>query len=598
MIFGAMAAWQAWLLLVGAAALATWLFFLKVRPPRIVVPSLTLWRRVLDESREVSWWERVRRVVSLLLVLLTTAALVFAITRPARRQPAVAAAGAAAQASSRVLVVIDSSWSMLARTSGGETRWDRAIAEARMIAASAGGDEVAIATTGDGLVQEPTTDAALIESALDRIEPSGGEASAWPAIAGARAVHFITDGAIGRRLGAGVAVHSVFEAAGNVAITALDVGPARQADSGGEAYLEVANYASAPQQARVVLTRGSSTLFDRRLDMAAGEAIRQIVPLAREGGPELRARVNAPNNALVVDDEAVAWITQARPIAVTVVSDQPAPFGVLLQRDPGVTVTLSTKAAYKPGNEDITIFDRFVPHDPPVKPALYFAPPESSWLATPEADEKQPHWTKAGLHPVVRGVDPLTLTIARARTYRASASDAALVPLAVSDAGTPLVYAVEGPRRAVIVTFSPAESNLAFAPAFPVLIGNAIEWLARPESSLARRPGISTFSLGVSRVVAPNGKTVPLTRVGDSMVGTLRAPGFYGVEAGGARGVIPVNIGDPQISNLARTALGESAKTMAVKGGASPRPWWLIAVGIALAILAGEWWTWQRRITV
>src|SRR6185295_6395775 len=121
--------------------------------------------------------------------------------------PAIAASGAAAGAGTRVLVVIDSSWSMLARTSGGETRWDRAIAEARAIAASSGGDEVAIATTADGLVEEPTTDAALIDSALDRIEPAGGEASAWPSIAGARAVHFITDGAVARRFDSAVVMH-------------------------------------------------------------------------------------------------------------------------------------------------------------------------------------------------------------------------------------------------------------------------------------------------------------------------------------------------------------------------------------------------------
>ena len=38
---------------------------------------------------------------------------------------------------------------MLAKTRGGETRWDRALAEARRVAASS--DQVALATTADGL---------------------------------------------------------------------------------------------------------------------------------------------------------------------------------------------------------------------------------------------------------------------------------------------------------------------------------------------------------------------------------------------------------------------------------------------------------------
>ena len=40
MSFGAMAAWQAALLVAGAIALATWLFFFKVRPPRVAVVVL------------------------------------------------------------------------------------------------------------------------------------------------------------------------------------------------------------------------------------------------------------------------------------------------------------------------------------------------------------------------------------------------------------------------------------------------------------------------------------------------------------------------------------------------------------------------------
>src|SRR6185295_17943811 len=114
--------------------------------------------------------------------------------------PAIAASGAAAGAGTRVLVVIDSSWSMLAKTSGGETRWDRAIAEARRLAASS--DQVALATTADGLVEGPTEDTVLIESALGKLTPSGSDGvfSSLPVVSGMDSVHFITDGAAARSL--------------------------------------------------------------------------------------------------------------------------------------------------------------------------------------------------------------------------------------------------------------------------------------------------------------------------------------------------------------------------------------------------------------
>ena len=122
MTFGAMAAWQAWLLLAVAGGAAAGLFLLKLRPPRVTVPSLLLWRRVLDESRELTLWERIRRTVSLIVTIAVALALAMAIARPAR------VGGASTAGSQRLLVVLDSSWSMQARTGGGERRWDRVVA--------------------------------------------------------------------------------------------------------------------------------------------------------------------------------------------------------------------------------------------------------------------------------------------------------------------------------------------------------------------------------------------------------------------------------------------------------------------------------------
>ena len=76
MTFGALAAWQAWLLVLAAGAAAAALFLVKVRPPRVVVPSLLLWARVLSESREKTFWERIRRAVSLVITVAVALALV------------------------------------------------------------------------------------------------------------------------------------------------------------------------------------------------------------------------------------------------------------------------------------------------------------------------------------------------------------------------------------------------------------------------------------------------------------------------------------------------------------------------------------------
>jgi hypothetical protein len=542
MTFGAMAAWQAWLLLAGAAALASFLFLLKVRPPRVLVPSLLLWSRVLSESREMTLWERIRRAVSLGLTAAIALALALAFTRPS------ATAGAAGASHGRILVVIDSSRSMLARTRGGGTRWDRAIADARRLATGASG-EIALATTADGLVEGPTPDVAMIETALERLTPSGGGAGAWPQLSGADTVYFITDGAVARPVDPGVVIHSVFESAANAGITAFDVRPALERGAAGDAYLEVANFGPA-QQVHVTLTRGKATLVDRRVDMAAGEALKQIVRLGHGDDRELRARIDAPGDALAIDNEATATIDRARRLSVAVVGTQTAWLASFFAGDPDVQAAFVAPADYRPGREDAVIFDRWAPPEEAQRPALYVAPPaDVAWLTGGDADranattaERRPQWTTAGTHPVVLGVDPLTLTIERTRAYGAPQ----LVPIARSARGTPLIYVRDAPSRprAVIVAFGPLESNLASAPGFPVLVDNALDWLAP---------------------AAPDSQRL----------------------AGG-----------PELSNLGRTNAATTRAELIVGAGAGGRPWWVYFAAAAFAAALLEWWTWLRRITV
>jgi hypothetical protein len=612
--FGAMAAWQAWLLLAGAAAVATALFLIKLRPPRLLIPSVLIWSRVLDDIRQQTLWERIRRAVSLIATVIIALALALAVVRPGRGADGGTRAG-------RLLVVLDASWSMEAATQRGETRWERAIAEARRLFTSSSGAEMALATTADGLVEGPTTDLALIETALERIHAGGGDATAWPRLAGATAVHFITDGATARPLDPSVVVHSVFEPAPNVGITALEVRPSLTPGNAGDAYLEIGNFAPSAQKVRIRINRGATEVLNRELDAAPSELLRQVLPIPRGGDPSLTVRIEAAENALTEDDEAFAWVARARPLAVTVVGTQTQWLRAAFERDPDVRATFMDPAGYSASpaapsaRPDVTIFDRWAPSDSPAGPALLFAPPAGTpWLSAgagaaspgPAADERAPKWEIPGSHPVVQGVDPFTLTVDRARSYTAPS----LVPVAQSAQGTPLVYVSESQdSRLVIVTFSINESNLTAAPGFPVLLGNAVDWLARPvlfasqpgDADLAhrvQRPGLTAFAGVVMKVTGPGGSDVPLTRVGEAAFARLRVPGIYSVQGGGTRSTFAVNLADPQLSDLARTTPVASGRVVTVAAGASGAPWWVYCAVAAFALALAEWWTWQRRITV
>ena len=591
--FGTMAAWQASLLLLAVAAAAAALFLVKVRPPRVRVPSLLFWTKVLDERREQTLWERIRRAVSLAVTVLIAAAIALAFVRPLRA----ARATPGGRPATRILVALDSSWSMLARTRSGETRWQRALAEARRLAAGASpGAEVAIATTGDGLIEAPTADAAVLDAALDRLTPSGAGAG-WPRVPGA-VVHLITDGATSRPIPAGVIVHSVYEPADNAGITAFDVRPSLDASSDDEGYLEVSNFGAA-QQVHVTVTRGAASILDRRVDMGANQLLHEIIRLPRGRAADVHVRIEAPHDALALDNDAYAWIADARPLSVVVVGADTAWLTPWFRANPDVTGTFTTPQAYTPGREDAVIFDRAAPAVAPAKPALYIAPATVPALALSATGvEAKPKWTVSEPHPLLDGVDPLSFSIERAREARSSAAH----PIAQSAAGTPLISigtAADRPR-VVVLAFGPQDSNLAEAAAFPVLMGNAIDWLARANAGGARRTGRASFNASIVRVKDAAGSPVPLLDLHGAPMAMLSAPGIYTAEAsGGAAAKFAVNVVDPDVSNLTRSMLaGRDASAIAVASGVAARPWWMYLVVFAFAAALVEWWTWLRRITV
>src|ERR1700754_2559559 len=81
---------SAWLLLLTIPVVV--FYFLKLRRPRQVIPSLVLWRQVLADQRVNSPFQRFKRNILLLLQLLLLALLVLAAMQPVLRRGGSAAA--------------------------------------------------------------------------------------------------------------------------------------------------------------------------------------------------------------------------------------------------------------------------------------------------------------------------------------------------------------------------------------------------------------------------------------------------------------------------------------------------------------------------
>jgi hypothetical protein len=150
--------------------------------------------------------------------------------------------------------------------------------------------------------------------------------------------------------------------------------------------------------------------------------------------------------------------------------------------------------------------------------------------------------------------------------------------------------------RLVLVTFSASDSSLASAPAFPVLVGNALAWLARPPVTSSTHPGYLTLDSSITSVTNGRGEEVPLVPVGTRKAALLREPGLYTVGGGTAVSAVAVNVGDPQTSDLSRTTLTDAALPAGLP--LTAKPWWFYCAIAAFLLVLVEWFTWQRRVTV
>src|SRR5262245_60584227 len=134
MSFLAVTGFQAALLALITTGVIVALYFLKLRHRRVVVASSFLWTRVIDDQQAQWWWYKIRRVMSILLAVVIGLVIAMAVARPEIHW--ITGGG------EHTLLVLDTSPSMLARTSDGQTRWQHAVNTAiRLVNAAAPSSE-------------------------------------------------------------------------------------------------------------------------------------------------------------------------------------------------------------------------------------------------------------------------------------------------------------------------------------------------------------------------------------------------------------------------------------------------------------------------
>ncbi|MFN0316354.1 MAG: hypothetical protein ACKVQA_15115, partial [Burkholderiales bacterium] len=245
MSFLAVAPGTAWALLAGAALAVLGLYLLRPSARRIGIASNVIWNRVLKarkrDADRLRWW------ISLAVAALIALAVALSFTQPEWR---LVSGGA-----KRLLIVLDNSASLSTRTQDGKTRWDHAVMYARDAIEHAGaGSQFMVLDTLRQSGSPAWEKSAQARARLEKLRPAMGTsrfpmAPASPADGRTLDALFIGDGVSAIQVPKDYRVHSVFERATNLGISAFEV-RAQPADARKHAaYLEVFNASTATEQA-------------------------------------------------------------------------------------------------------------------------------------------------------------------------------------------------------------------------------------------------------------------------------------------------------------------------------------------------------------
>jgi hypothetical protein len=356
--------------------------------------------------------------------------------------------------------------------------------------------------------------------------------------------------------------------------------------------LEVHNYGKAAN-VKLSITGSAKDNITRDLRLRANDTFKELLDLSSFQGGTVTAKIETGNDGLAADNVAFAYLPIKRRTKTLLVTRGNNYLETLLKVNRYVDLQLTTPDKYRESPDiDAYVFDRFAPPTAPSKPAFVVGAAAVNWLRTPQGEVRKPAITTwADNHPLMQYVPVHDISIERAAKIDASN----LTVIAASN-DTPLIVASEKPRW-VMLTFDLNSSDFALQTGFPVFVENVLAWFNREQLAVRRPPGEIEIPLPNAEVRTADGKAVTSsTQLGSTVFHTTE-PGLYIATAGDARLPIAVNLTNPDLSNVNRSALKEST------AAAPTASWlhnelWVYMVLAALILISVEWFTYHRRITL
>lgn len=289
-------------------------------------------------------------------------------------------------------------------------------------------------------------------------------------------------------------------ATGNLAITAC--GARRDSDdpSSCRLFVELANFSAAPAESELMIDVGDRTIELATLRLGSEAVWRKNIRLSAANLSNMADRTRATvrlttTDALIADNRAAIELPTCSARDVILVGRGNRLLQAALEAQPGLKLTLVERLPDEPVNERseaIVVFDGETPANLPAGRLLVVGPANSCdcWTIGGKLDRAVVDWQESD-SLLLAGV---RLEQARLDGVRRLTFSSPAHVLAVTAADEPLYAALERPQgRVLVLAASTDEGDLPHRTAFPILIGNALTWLAA-DSGSAVRPQVETAS--------------------------------------------------------------------------------------------------------
>lgn len=594
-------------------------YFLKLRRPRQIVPSLVLWRQVLNDQRVNSPFQRFKRNILLLLQILLLALLAFAAMQPfLRRDPLVTA---------RLPVLIDVSASMAAKA-GGKSRLDEAKARIRERIESLAPDQelslIAFSKSARRLTAF-TNNKSDLRAALDALEIEDVAGSVDEALRVAQAmgqtqpfekVLLLSDGNLpgksGFELPFQIELQKLPPAGPNVGIVALNA--RRSAGSEWEVFVQIGASQNHPAASVEVELRAGKQVLARESVAVGGDSSSPRLAFRIDG--ERASTVQAvllagDGDSLATDNEAWAFLPAIRPLDVSV-PESMGPIRRALGTIDGLRI-FPAKDMPSPTSYDLLFGESADALKTPARLSIGvgFVPDDiAEFIKVEKATVTAIDWRRdssllqhMSFDEVVFGEDPKF-----AEGKDAGVLGARGYEVLLDGQHGPLMLArMEADSGRINLLFHTDRSTLPFRVAFPIWVSNLVEQsrkFAGTSEAGAVATGIlpaQTFS-GAGDVVVdgPAGRRTEKTSEQGVATG-IPAPkvGEYKLTGPGGDQRIGVSLLSLQETSLTAVDEVEFGDSVAVavaetKTKTDRSLWWMVAM-IGYCVLLLEWWWFQRK---